>query len=181
MRFSVKPWIAVPALALAFAFVPASQAQALNSNAPTVNLTATLGESITVAAAPAAVTFALVPNGSVNGSAPVSITSTWALKKTRTSVNLYAFFSSAAALTDGVGDNIPTSAVTGTFNGVGAGAFNTATPFGANGMTLFTLTPGAGTYSSTRTDTLGLSINTTGLGLPAATYTGVLTIEAQAL
>ena len=181
MRFSVKPWIAVPALALAFAFVPGSQAQALNSNVATVNLNAPLAESITVAAAPALVTFTLVPNGSAAGSAPVSITSTWAVKKTRTSVNLYAYFSSANALNDGAGDNIPTSSVTGSVNGGAAAAFTSATPFGANGMTVFTVAPGAGTYSSTRTDTIGLTINTTGLGLPAATYTGVLNIEAQAL
>jgi hypothetical protein len=184
MRFSLKPWFAVSALAMAFVAVPASHAQALNSNAPTVLLNAPLAESLTVAAGPGTVTFALAPNGPANGSAPVSVTTTWALAKTRTSVKLYAYFASATALTDGAGDNIPTSSVTGSINGGAAAAFTTATPFGANGLAaIFTAAiGGAGTFNSTHgPDTIGLTINTAGLGLPAATYTGTLNIQAQAL
>jgi hypothetical protein len=184
MRFSLKPWMAVSALALALAFVPASHAQALNSNAPTVLLNAPLAESLTVVAGPGTVNFALVPNGSAAGSAPVTITTSWALGKTRTSVKLYAYFASATALTDGAGDNIPTSSVTGSINGGAAAAFTTATPFGANGLApVFSAVIGAaGTFNSSHgPDTVGLTINTTGLALPAATYTGTLNIQAQAL
>jgi hypothetical protein len=181
MRFSVKPLIVIPALALAFAFVPASHAQ-VNSNIATVNLNAPLAESVTVAAGPATVNFTLAPNGPANGSAPVSITTSWALAKTRTSVKLYAYFSSATALTDGSGDNIPTSSVTGSVNGGAFAAFTSATPFGANGMQVFNQAIAAGSFNSTHgPDTIAITINTTGLNLPAATYTGVLNIEAQAL
>lgn len=174
--------LAVGAIGLVLVMSQASHAQ-LNSNNATVNLNAPLAESLTVAAGPATVNFTLVPNGAAAGSAPVSITTTWALAKTRTSVKLYAYFSSANALTDGAGDNIPTSNVTGSVNGGAAAAFTSATPFGANGMTVFTQAiGGAGTFNSSHgPDTIGLTINTTGLALPAATYTGVLNIQAQAL
>ena len=182
MHFSQKSWIVLSVFVLAFILVPASHAQ-LNSNNATVNLNAILAESLTVAAGPATINFALVPNGTAPGSAPASITTTWALAKTRTSVKLYAYFASANALTDGVGDNIPTSKVTGSVNGGAAAAFTSATPFGANGMTVFTQAiGGAGTFNSTHgPDTIAMTIDTTGLALPAATYTGVLNIQAQAL
>ena len=51
-----------------------------------------------------------------------------------------------------------------------------------NGMTVFSRPPGAGTYNSSHgPDTIALTIDTTGLALPAATYTGVLNVQAQAL
>jgi hypothetical protein len=181
MSFSQRTWIILSVFALAFMAVPASHAQ-VNSNVATVNLNAPLAESVTVVAGPGTVNFTLVPNGSAAGSAPVTITTSWALAKTRTSVKLYAYFSSAVALTDGAGDNIPTSSVTGSVNGGAAAAFTSATAFGANGMTVFNQAIGVGTYNSTHgPDTIALTINTTGLGLPAATYTGVLNIQAQAL
>ncbi len=183
MRFSRKSLMALSAFILAFVFVPASHAQ-LNSGASTVNLNAPLLESLTVAAGPATINFALVPNGSAAGSAPASITTTWALAKTRTSVKLYAYFTTGNALTDGAGDNIPVANVTGSVNGGAAAAFTGATPYGgATGMTVFTQAiGGAGTFNSSHgPDTIGITINTTGLGLPAATYTGVLNIQAQAI
>ena len=73
--------------------------------------------------------------------------------------------------------------MTGSVNGAAAAAFTSATPFGANGMTVFTQAiGGAGTFNSTHgPDTIAMTIDTTGLALPAATYTGVLNIQAQAL
>jgi hypothetical protein len=38
-----------------------------------------------------------------------------------------------------------------------------------------------GTFNSTHSDSVALQINTTGLALPAGTYTGTLTIQAQAI
>jgi hypothetical protein len=182
MRFSSKAWIVLSAFFLAFVFVPASHAQTLNSNNATVNLNAIMSESLTVAAGPATVNFTpLAPNGLTNGDNPVAITTTWALKSSHTSVKLYAYFASANALTDGSGDNIPTSKVTGKIDGAAVGTpFTGVTPFG-NGVTVFSLTLGAGTYNSTHADTIALTIDTTGLNLPAATYTGLLNVQAQAL
>jgi hypothetical protein len=184
MRFSSKSMMVLSAFYLAFVFVPASHAQ-LNSNNATVNLNAVMSESLTVAAGPATVNFTpLAPNGATNGDNPVTITTTWALAKTRTSVKLYAYFLTANALTDGAGDNIPVANVTGNVNGGGANPFTGATPFaGATGMTVFTQAIGAaGTFNSSHgPDKIALTINTAGLSLPAATYTGVLNVQAQAL
>jgi hypothetical protein len=181
MRFQ-KLWMILSAVALLVGISAApSQAQALDSTNSTVALTATLGESLTVSAAPAAVTFTLVPNGSAPGSAAVSITTTWALDPTRLGVSLYAYFSTADALTDGGTNTIPTTAVFGSVNGGLPADFTAATPFG-NGMTVFSQALGAGTYSGTSgPDTIDLSIDTTGLGLPSGTYNGTLNIQAQAI
>jgi hypothetical protein len=182
MKVLKKARLILGALGLVLTMSQVSHAQ-LNSSVSTVNLNAPLAESLTVSAGPATVNFALIPNGSAAGSAPVSITTTWALAKTRTSVKLYAYFATTNALTDGAGDNIPAANVTGSVNGGAAAAFTGATPYTAFGMTVFTQAIGAaGTFNSSHgPDTIGLTINTTGLNLPAATYTGVLNIEAQAI
>jgi hypothetical protein len=184
MRFSKKSWIVLSAFFLAFVFVPASHAQLMNSNNATVNLNAILGETLTVAAGPATVNFTpLAPNGLTAGDNPVAITTTWALKNTHTSVKLYAYFVGVNALTDGSGDNIPTSKVTGKIDGAAVGVpFTSATAFGANGVTVFSaVLGGVGTFNSSHADTIALTIDTTGLNLPAATYTGLLNVQAQAL
>jgi hypothetical protein len=178
-----KAALAMGAVGLALVLSQSSYAQALNSNNATVNLNAVMSESLTVVAGPATVNFTpLAANGPTNGDNPVAITTTWALKNTRTSVKIYAYFASANALNDGAGDNIPTSKVTGKIDGAGVGVpFTSATPFGANGVTVFTAALGAaGTFNSSHADTIALTIDTTGLALPAATYAGVLNIQAQA-
>ena len=140
MRFSTKSWIALSAFFLAFVFVVPSHAQ-LSSNNATVKLNAILNESLTVAAGPATVNFTpLAPNGPTAGDNPVSITTTWALVKTRGSVKLYAYFAGANALTDGAGDNIPVANVSGSVNGVAAVPFTTAAPFGGTGVLVFSQT-----------------------------------------
>jgi hypothetical protein len=169
---------------------PLAYSQALNSNTATVTLTATLGESLTVAATPANVTFALVSGGVAAGSAPVVVTTQWLLGAGRANVELDAYFASAtAALTSGGGTPslIPTSAVlgqmlTGTPTAftpfTGSGVLGTA----GGGLVLFTQALNSSTRAVTRTDNLSLEINTSGLPqLPAGTYTGTVTIQAQAL
>ncbi len=167
----------------ALSFAPSRANAQLNSNLSTVNLNATLNSSITVTAAPGLVNFNLVPNGVANGSAPVSITTSWRLPLIFGNIVEYAYFTApAAALTDGTGDNIPSASVTASFNGGAYTAFTGASPFSAGGsITLFNqfffiffTNPG------TRTDSLALRISTAGLGLPAGTYAGVLHIVAQA-
>jgi hypothetical protein len=181
MRFQ-KLWITLGALAVIGIFAAPSHAQ-LNSNNSSVALNASLAQSLTVLAGPATVSFTLAPSGTSAGSAPVSITTTWSLDTTFTGVTLYAYFSSANALTDGAGNNIPNTAVLGSVNAGAASAFTTGTPFSGNtGKTVFSQAIGAGNRSGSHgPDTIDLSITTTGLGLPAATYTGTLNIQAQAL
>jgi hypothetical protein len=164
------------------AWTTVAQAQ-VNSNSATVNLSATLPESLTISTTPASVNFTLASSGTAAGSSQISITTAWALLATRSSLTLYAFASSAtAALTDGSGGNIPAANLTGSPNGGSFSAFTGNSPFGTGtSLTIFTQAITAGNLNSTRTDTLNLNINTTGLSLPVGTYTGVLTIRAQAL
>jgi hypothetical protein len=155
----------------------------VNSNSATVNLSATLPESLTISASPSSVNFTLASSGIAAGSSQISITTAWALLATRSSLTLYAFASSAtAALTDGSGDNIPAANLTGSPNSGAFSAFTGSSPFGSGtSLTIFTQAISSGNLNSTRTDTLNLNINTTGLSLPVGTYTGILTIRAQAL
>src|SRR5690242_1771527 len=82
----------------------------VNSNVSSVALTGTLLESLTVAAAPGAVTFNLNSGGAATGSVPVAITTTWVLAATRSAVNVYgSFASSSATMADGAGHDIPSS------------------------------------------------------------------------
>jgi hypothetical protein len=176
--------VAFGLLAVALTLVPTGAKAQLNSNTAAVNLNATLNSSISITAAPGLVNFNLVPNGTANGSVPITINTTWALPILFGNLTEYAYFTAApSALNDGAGDNIPSSSVSGSVNGGAFTAFTGASPYAAgSSLTLFNqvififfTNPGR------RTDTLNLRINTTGLGLPAGLYTGVLHIEAQAL
>ncbi len=181
MRLHHKACVVLGILAALAVLTPAAQAQIV-SNQATVNLNAVLGESLTVAAGPGTVNFALVAAGVSNGSSPVAITTSWTLGPARTQVNLYAYFLSAVALTDGGGNNIPSTNVRGSVNGGAFGAFTGgAGPFGANSIQVFSQAIGALNRNSSRGDSVDLQIDTTGLGLPAGTYTGVLNIQAQAI
>jgi hypothetical protein len=162
----------------------------LTSNTATVTLTATLLESLTISATPAAVTFALAQGGTATGSSAVAIHTTWLLLPTRANLILDGYFASAAAaLTDGdaTPDVIPTSAVLGQ---VPTGTPTTFTAFtqtaalgpAGAGLTLFTLPLTLLNRAGTRTDNLSLEINLAAIPqLPAGTYTGTLTLQAEAL
>jgi hypothetical protein len=175
---------------------PAAYSQSLNSNTATVTLQATLGESLTVTAAPTSgsnVTFALVSGGTVTGSAPVAMTTSWVMKGSRSSVTLTGYFSSAPQALAGTGSSpayIPSSEVLGqvttgaptTFTAFtqtpGTGALGTA---GAS-LVMFTQAVSGTNRASSRTDNLNLEINLTSQPqLPADTYTGTLNLQAQAL
>jgi hypothetical protein len=155
----------------------------VNGNRSTVNLNATLTTSLTVTASPANVNFALVRNGVANGSATVSITTRWTLTQLIGTVQLWAYFSApTAALSDGFGDNIPSSSVSGSPNGGAFTPFTATSPFAAgSSMRVFNALIFIFNTNAARTDTLDLRIDTTGLNLPAGTYTGVMHLQAQAL
>ncbi len=192
-RFSVIPaGRLVLALGLLAVSGPAASCQ-LNSRTASVAITATLAESLTVAATPGAVTFNLVSGGKATGSAPITITTTWAMTRGRSTVTLTGYFSSsAAALTSGGTSpaNIPTSDV---FAEVTTGTPTTWTAFtqsprrnglGVSGasLVLFTQTIAAANRSSSRTDDLSLQINlSSNPQLPAGQYTGTLNLQAQDL
>jgi len=173
----------------------AAQGQ-LNSNTATVTLQATLGESLTVTAAPTSgtnVTFALVSGGTATGSAPVAMTTSWVMKSSRASVTMTGYFTSATQALAGTGSSpsyIPTSEILGqvttgaptSFTAFtqtpGTGALGTA---GAS-LVLFTQAISGTNRASSRSDNLNLEINLTSQPqLPADTYTGTLNLQAQAL
>jgi hypothetical protein len=171
----------VAILGILLAVMPA-RAQ-LNSNIAGVNLAANLATSLTVTASPGLVNFALIPNGTASGSVPITVNTSWTLRPNVGGVTVYAYFTSAAAaLTDGAADNIPSSKVSGSVNGGAFGAFTGASPFAAGSSITLSNWPILGNNrTGNHTDTLNLNISTTGLSLPAGTYTGVLNIQAQAL
>jgi hypothetical protein len=174
----------VPALVLAGLFVAAAPAKAqLNSTSAGVNLNATLTTSLTISAAPGLVNFVLPVSGTATGSAVLNVVTSWTLKPSVGAVTTYGYFTSAAAaLTDGGGDNIPSSSVSGSVNAGAFGAFTGASPFAAaSSITLSATRILGNNKTGTHTDTLNLRISTVGLGLPAATYTGILNLQAQAL
>jgi hypothetical protein len=172
------------ALVILGIFVVASPVRAqLNSTSTGVNLDATMTTSLTVNAAPGLVNFTLVPSGTATGSSVITVNTSWTLRPSVGGVTVYAYFSSAAAaLTDGAADNIPSANVSGSVNGGAFGAFTGASPFAAgSSITLSTWRILGNNRTGTHTDTLNLMISTVGLALPAATYTGVLNIQAQAI
>jgi len=177
-------------------FASVAHAQ-LNSNAPTISLSATANESLTVNLSGNAVTWstgtsnALVPGNASNaGNTTITVTTDWKLKSSRTAVALYAFFASAANAFTGAADNtqhIPSSMFE---IKVGAGSFAPVTQtnagFGGAGASLqiFSQSLTAGTdKNSSRNDVLTFNINLSSAGgqqLAADTYNGTLTIQAQA-
>ena len=167
------------------------QGPQLNSNDATVTLNATLPESLTVTVnSGATVNFTLVANTAANaGSTTTGFTTAWVLKPGRTSVAIWAYFtSSTQALlhqTAGNPTDIPSSAVAIQLNG--SGAFNALTnvsPFNAaaSGLQLgSSIAITAANKNSSITDTLAYQINTTVVPqLEADTYIGTLNIQAQA-
>ena len=178
------PRVVISGLLILVALLAGSLAKAqLNSNIATVNLAAILNTSLTVTAAPGLVNFALVRNGTATGSAAITVTTSWTLQPGTARVRTYAYFNSAAAaLTDGAGNNIPSSMVSGSVNGGAFRAFTRNSPFAVGrSIRLSSTKINGGNRTGTHQDTLNLMIDTTGLGLPAANYTGVLNIQARAL
>jgi hypothetical protein len=117
------------------------------------------------------------------GSAVISVKTTWSLATIISQVSCYAYFTTpASALADASGHKIPAANVSGSVNGGGFTAFTGAGSYAAtSSVTLFNQFVLGFNIIQTRTDTLNLQINTTGLGLVPGTYTGVLLIQAQAL
>lgn len=186
--FSSRNLIRVAILALvALGLTLSASAQALNSGAQTIALNATLAESLTLSLSANAVNFTLAAGSAANaGSTAITATTAWVLKPGRTAVVVDAYFgSAAAALTDGTGDNIPSSAFYIADNGGASTALTSTVAFGvANaGLQLRNTAITGLNKSASVTDAMAFNINLTGgtlPQLPAGTYTGTLSIQAQA-
>jgi hypothetical protein len=168
------------------ALAPTSGAQVINSAASTITLNAVLSQSVTLTLSANAVNFNLTAGSAANpGSTAITATTAWTLKPSVGSVNVYAFFSnSASALTDGGGNNIPSADFQISNNGAAFTALTNTVPFGgANaGLRLSSTTILGNNKTGTHNDVMNFNINLAPLpNLPAGTYTGTLTIQAQAI
>ena len=177
--------VAVLALVLTGLAAPAS-AQVRNSGASPIALQAVLNDSITLTLSANAVNFNLTGSSASNpGSTSITATTTWLLRPNVGSLKVYAFFSnSASALTDGAGNNIPSADFQISNNGGAFTALTNTVPFGgANAGLQLSSTPILGNNKSgTHKDVMNFNINLAPVpNLPAATYTGTLTIQAQAI
>jgi len=177
----------VAALFLAAAIsVTSASAQVRNSGASPIALNAVLAQSLSVNLSGNAVNFNLVAGSANNpGSTTITATTSWTLNQLIALVSVYAFFSnSAAALTDGAGNNIPSADFQISNNGGAFTALTNTTPFGgANaGMTLGQSLIFLFNEKGSRTDVMKFNINLSPLpNLPPGDYTGTLTIQAQAI
>lgn len=186
MKLELKSMARVAAIVLLIAAASSLASAQLNSNTQTIALSATLPESLTVSLSASAVSFNLTAGSATNaGSTGVTATTTWVLRPSRTAMAVYAYFSSAtAALTDGGGNNIPSSAFFIADNGGASTAVNqTFAGFGAANaaLRLANVTITNANRAGTRNDAMVYNINLSTLAqLPAGTYTGTLNIQAQA-
>jgi hypothetical protein len=185
-RTNHKLSLAILASVVLFSALFAS-AQSLNSGAQPIALNAQLAESLTVSLSANAVNFTLATGSATNaGSTNVTATTAWVLKPGRTQVTVDAYFASAAAaLTDGAGNNIPSSAFKVSDNGGASSPLVNTVAFGAAnaGLRLATVAITGANKNSNRTDNMAFNIDLSGgtlPQLPAATYTGTLNIQAQA-
>ena len=161
-------------------------AQVLNSAAQPIALNAVLTQSVTLTLSANAVNFTLTAGSAANpGSTSITATTAWTLKPSVGSVKVYAFFSnSASALTDGAGNNIPSADFQISNNGGAQTALTNTVPFGgANaGLQLSSTAILGNNKTGTHNDVMNFNINLAPLpNLPAGTYTGTLTIQAQAI
>jgi hypothetical protein len=175
------------ALTAAVTLFPLGAAAQLNSVIANVALSATKGESLTVTVTAGSTVSFDLSTTVANGSVPVTIQTTWVISPARLSVSLYGYFDTAtAALTDGLGNNIPSANVKGRMTTGAPTTFTTVTQspvLGTAGASviLFTEVILGTNKNKTRSDNLDLQIDQTGLTLPAGTYTGTLRLQAQAL
>ncbi|MGI4853882.1 MAG: hypothetical protein ACRYF4_07555 [Janthinobacterium lividum] len=147
-----------------------------------------IGDTLTIAATPSNVNFTLVPGGVASGSSPVTITTTYHTVGLLSSISLYASLgSTSAALSGGTPVyNIPSSSVFGKDPTGGTAtsptAFVQTNPVTGTGGSLKIANYNALiTLTGTLTDVLSLTIDLTSLPqTPAGTYTGTLTLMAQA-
>jgi hypothetical protein len=139
-------------------------------------------DSLTILVSPGLVNFALKPSGISTGSFPIVLTTTWQIQRGGTNVRVYAYFSVPnAALSNAAGGAIPTSRVFGSVNAGPFQPFTGTSPLAAGGSLLILSQQVRNNKQFTRSDSLEIQIDTTGLGLTPGAYTGVMRIQALAI
>ena len=182
---NTRRFVRIAAVLLAVMCAVSLASAQINSGAQPITLNANLAESLTVSLSGNNVNFTLTPGSPNNaGSTTITATTAWVLKPGRTAVGVYAYFgSSASALNDGAGDNIPSSAFFISDNGGASTALTSTVAFGgANaGLQLANVSITGANKNANRTDVMAFNINLSALPqLPANPYTGTLNIQAQA-
>ncbi len=187
-RFAKHAFKVALAAVLAVLGLNDASAATTNSNRVDVTLQANVVESLAIVVANPAIVFGVVTPGA-NNAAPVgqalAITSTWILSAGET-VKLYAYFDSATTALTGalLGDKIPSSAVTASFNSGATQTFTQTSPFtaGSTATILYSVPiTAANATTVARADSLALALNLSGVSLHADTYTGTMHLQAQAL
>ncbi len=162
-----------------------ANAQVLNSGVQTITLNANLTESISVNLSSNSVSFTLTAGSATNnGSTGVTATTNWISKPGR-NLSVYAYFaSSTSALSDGAGNNIPSSDFLISDNGGAFAALTNSVAFGgaAAGLQLYTVKITGTTKNGNHVDNMLFNIDLSTLPqLPAGTYAGTLNIQAQVI
>jgi hypothetical protein len=160
-------------------------AQVVSSGAQAITLNANLSDSISLTLSSNSVSFVLTAGSATNsGSTGVTATTNWVSRPGR-DVHVYAYFASAtSALTDGVGDNIPSSAFSISNNGGAYAPLNTTVPFGGGnaGREIFTVKITGLNKVGTHADSMLFNIDLSAIPqLPAGIYAGTLNIQAQVI
>jgi hypothetical protein len=185
---NARKWLVGVSLALVCLGPQVVSAQVL-SNVASISMSAVLAQSISIAVTSGStVNFTLAENSTAGGDVPAVIQTSWNLNPGQTgSISLFGYFNTpASALTDGGGNNIPSSWVEGqvtTGTPTTYTAFSQTNPVGPAGgsLALYTEAITGLNKIKTRTDNLDLRVNLTGQTLAAGTYTGVLRLQARAL
>jgi hypothetical protein len=152
----------------------------------TVALNATLAESLTITPSVTTLTVPLAAGAMAAPSATFNVKTVWVLAANRGTVDVLGYFATPAqALSDGAGDNIPSSEVLGSVNSGTAAPFTGGADHSAGvaggSLSLGTTAIGNTNRSSNRTDTLSLQVDLTSQPqLPAANYSGNLSLQAVA-
>lgn len=175
--------------AVLFICMPSTGGAQTLSGVADVDLQGTVGEALTVTVTGGgSASFTLVPGASADAEEAVTIETQWTVGGLVGAVALYAYFDvPAQALTDGAGNDIPSSAVEGqmtTGSPLLFTSFAESNPVGTAGgsLKLFEELIVLLNRSKTRTDALNLRVDLTSLPqLPAGTYTGTLHVRARAL
>jgi hypothetical protein len=144
-----------------------------------------LADSISLNLSGNSVSFVLTAGSATNaGNTGITATTTWVSRPGK-DIQVYAYFTSAAsALSDGVGDSIPSSAFSISNNGGAYAPLTGTVPFGgANaGLQLYTVKVTGLNKTGSHSENMLFNINLSALpALPAGTYAGTLNIQAQVI
>ena len=147
----------------------------------------TLGDTLTVSASPSVINIMLVPKGTAAATSSITITTTSTGISLFSSLALYAYFTTASTALSGGSPvaYIPSSVIYGrcpTGSPTTYTSFTSSAPFGgaAAALQVYSTTGGL-SLGATRSDVLTLEIQLSSLPQqPAATYTGLMFLQAQA-